>query len=135
MESAIFLAGITGLRCQSEDGRNHWEMHLSHDTAHVREHSVLLRSLYEAQNPTILSRYFNANSDRRKITLVQVSLGPLVRHMIAMLFPIVWLIPQINSGCLLVSGEMMIFHLWKHLSKVLRTTASPPHHQQSGTLK
>ena len=69
VEPAIFLAGITGLRCQSEDGRNHWEMYLCHDTARVREPSVLLRSLYEAQNPTILSHYFNANSDRREIRI------------------------------------------------------------------
>ena len=69
VEPAIFLAGITGWRCQSEDGRNHWEMYLSHDTARVSELSVLLRSLYEAQNPTILSHYFNANSDRRKIDI------------------------------------------------------------------
>ena len=69
VEPAIFLAGITGWRCQSEDGRNHWEVYLSHDTAGVRERSVLLRSLYEAQNPTILSHYFNANSDRRKIDI------------------------------------------------------------------
>ena len=67
VEPAIFLAGITGWRCQSEDGRNHWEMYLSHDTAGVGDLSVLLRSLYEAQNPTILSHYFNADSDRRKI--------------------------------------------------------------------
>ena len=69
VEQAIFLAGITGWRCQSEDGRNHWEMYLGHDTAGIREHSVLLRSLYEAQNPTILSHYFNAGSDRRKIRI------------------------------------------------------------------
>ena len=69
MEPAIFLAGITGWRCQSEDGRNHWEMYLSHDTAGVGDPSVLLRSLYEAQNPTILSHYFNADSDRRKIDI------------------------------------------------------------------
>ena len=69
VEPAIFLAGITGLRCQSEDGRNHWEMYLSHDTAGVRERSVLLRSLYEAQNPTILSHYFNADSGRREIVI------------------------------------------------------------------
>ena len=69
VEPAIFLTGITGFRCQSEDGRNHWEMYLSHDTAGVRELSVLLRSLYEAQNPTILSHYFNADSDRRKIRI------------------------------------------------------------------
>ena len=67
VEPAIFLAGITGWRCQSEDGRNHWEMYLSQDTAGVWERSVLLRSLYEAQNPTILSHYFNADSDRRVI--------------------------------------------------------------------
>ena len=67
VEPAIFLAGITGWRCQSEDGRNHWEMYLSHDTAGDSGRIVLLRSLYEAQNPTILSHYFNANSDRREI--------------------------------------------------------------------
>ena len=67
VEPAIFLAGITGWRCQSEDGRNHWEVYLSHDTAGVSDPSVLLRSLYEAQNPTILSHYFNANSGRRNI--------------------------------------------------------------------
>ena len=67
VEPAIFLAGITGWRCQSEDGRNHWEMYLSHDTAGVRELSVLLRSLYEAQNPSILSHYFNADSSRKEI--------------------------------------------------------------------
>ena len=69
VEPAIFLAGITGLRCQSEDGRNHWEMYLSHDTSGVSGRRVFLRSLYEAQNPTILSHYFNANSDRRKISI------------------------------------------------------------------
>ena len=69
VEPAIFLAGITGWRCQSEDGRNHWEKYLSHDTAGVRERSVLLRSLYEAQNPTILSHCFNADSARRKIVI------------------------------------------------------------------
>ena len=76
MEPAIFLAGITGWRCQSEDGRIHWEMYLSHDTAGVRDPSVLLRSLYEAQNPTILSHYINANSDRKKIGIgTRVSQG------------------------------------------------------------
>ena len=77
VEPAIFLAGITGLRCQSEDGRNHWEMYLSHDTAGVRDPSVLLRSLYEAQNPTILSHYFNADSGRREIVIgIHVSQTP-----------------------------------------------------------
>ena len=73
VESAVFLAGITGWRCQSEDG---WEMYLSHDTAYVRHPSVLLRSLYEAQNPTILSHYFKAKSGRRKIDIgTRVSRG------------------------------------------------------------
>ena len=69
VEPAIFLAGITGWRCQSEDGRNPWEMYLSHGTARVSDPSVLLRSLYEAQNPTILSHYFNADSGRREIRI------------------------------------------------------------------
>ena len=69
VEPAIFLAGITGWRCQSEDGRNHWEMYLSHDTTGVEDPSVLLCSLYEAQNPTILSHYFNADSGRKKIDI------------------------------------------------------------------
>ena len=60
-EPAIFLAGITGWRCQSEDDRNHWEMYLSHDMADVRDTSVLLRSLYEAQNPTLVPLYFASN--------------------------------------------------------------------------
>ena len=72
VEPAIFLAGITGWRCQSDDGRNHWEMYLSHDTARVSDPSVLLCSLYEAQNPTILSHYFNADSDSRKIGSYEV---------------------------------------------------------------
>ena len=66
VEPAVFLAGITGWRCQSEDGRNHWEMYLSHDTAGV---SMFLRSLYEAQNPTILSHYFKAGNGRREIVI------------------------------------------------------------------
>ena len=58
VEPAIFLAGITGWRCQSEDDRNHWEMYLSSDTVGRGDASVLLRSLYEAQNPTLFSHYF-----------------------------------------------------------------------------
>ena len=69
-EPAIFLAGITGMRCQSEDDRNHWEMYLSHDTARVTDSSnVLLRSLYEAQNPTILPLYYYASDSRRRISI------------------------------------------------------------------
>ena len=58
VEPAIFLAGITGWRCQSEDDRNHWEMYLSHDTVGRVDASVLLQSLYEAQNPTLFPYYF-----------------------------------------------------------------------------
>ena len=68
VEPAIFLAGITGMRCQSEDDRNHWEMYLSHDTAHVIDSSVFLRSLYEAQNPTLSPLYFSVKS-RQKICI------------------------------------------------------------------
>ena len=75
VEPAIFLAGITGWRCQSEDSRNHWEMYLRHRTAGVSDPSVLSCSLYEAQNPTILSHYFNADSNRRKIVI-----GRIVSH-------------------------------------------------------
>ena len=66
VEPAIFLAGITGWRCQSEDDRNHWEMYLSHDTGGTGDASVLLRSLYEAQNPTLFSHYFTDCDDSRK---------------------------------------------------------------------
>ena len=66
VEPAIFLAGITGWRYQSEDGRKFWEMYLS-ETDALSDHTVLLRSLYEAQNPTILSHYFNGDSYRREI--------------------------------------------------------------------
>ena len=66
MDPAIFLAGITGWRCQSEDDRNHWEMYLSHDTVESVKTSVLLRSLYEAQNPTLFPYYFTESCDSRR---------------------------------------------------------------------
>ena len=62
-EPAIFLAGITGWKCHSQNDRNHWEMYLGHDMAHVENNSVL-RSLYEAQNPTLAPLYFASNSRR-----------------------------------------------------------------------
>ena len=58
VEPAIFLAGITGWRCQSENDRNHWEMYLSHDTVGRGKGSVLLRSLYESQNNILCPHYF-----------------------------------------------------------------------------
>ena len=70
VEPAIFLAGITGWRCQSEDDRNHWEMYLSHDTVGTGDTSVLLRSLYEAQNPTLFPHYFTDCDDSQKEFLI-----------------------------------------------------------------
>ena len=62
VEPAIFLAGITGWKSCSEDGRNHWEEYLGQDTSHLLNTSVILRSLYEAQNTAITSHYFSAGS-------------------------------------------------------------------------
>ena len=73
-EPAIFLAGITGWICQSQDDKNHWEMYLSHDTKSVRSY-LLIQSLYEAQNPNILSHYFAAEESRRDIMIFD-SLAP-----------------------------------------------------------
>ena len=69
-EPAIFLAGITGWKCQSEDGRNRWEMYLSHDTVGKGNASVLLRSLYEAQNPTLLPPNFTDYDDSQRKFLI-----------------------------------------------------------------
>ena len=65
VEPALFLAGITGWRCHSQ---NHWEMYLSHDMADVDNTSVLLRSLYEAQNSTLVPLYF-ARKSRRNVCI------------------------------------------------------------------
>ena len=70
VEPAIFMAGITGWRCQSGDGRNHWEMYLSHDTVGKGNASVLLRSLYEAQNPTLLPPNFTDYDDSQRKFLI-----------------------------------------------------------------
>ena len=72
VEPAIFLAGITGWRSQSENDRNHWEMYLGNGIEDVTDTRVILRSLYEAQNPTILQHYFAAGTGgdyRREITI------------------------------------------------------------------
>ena len=80
VEPAIFLAGITGWRCQSEDDRNHWEMYLSHDTAKVSDNrKVLLRSLYESQNPKMISQYFSPEGSphfRSWFTITSSQLSP-----------------------------------------------------------
>ena len=69
VEPAVFLSGITGLRSQSEDDRNHWEMYLSHNIADIEDCQVLLRSLYEAQNEDIISHYFTSVTRRRQVEI------------------------------------------------------------------
>ena len=69
VEPAVFLSGITGLRSQSEDDRNHWEMYLSHNTVGIRDCKMLLRSLYEAQNKDIIPQYFTAKTSRREVAI------------------------------------------------------------------
>ena len=59
VEPAIYLAGITGWGCQSEKNRKHWEIYLNQDTKEYYDIiGVLLQSLYESQNLTLLSHYF-----------------------------------------------------------------------------
>ena len=69
VEPAVFLSGITSLRSQSEGDENHWKMYLGHDTLGIRDHKVLLRSLYEAQNEDIIKHYFTAETSRRQVTI------------------------------------------------------------------
>ena len=59
-ETAVFLAGITGWRGPS--GNNPWETYLSTTTTNKFTFSVLLRSLYESQNPEICKYYIDENS-------------------------------------------------------------------------
>ena len=70
VEPAIFLAGITGCRCQSQDDRNPWEMYLSHEALPAAE--LLPHSVYEAQNPAVVPHYFS--SERRRD--IRIGLGP-----------------------------------------------------------
>ena len=58
VEPAIFLAGITGWISQPKDDRNCWKKYVQYDTAAIIDPTVLLQSLYEAQNPALLSYYF-----------------------------------------------------------------------------
>ena len=69
VEPAVFLSGITGLRSQSEDDRNHWEMYLNHHTLGIEDCKVLLRSLYEAQNEDIIPHYFTSETSRRHVVV------------------------------------------------------------------
>ena len=77
-EPAIFLAGITGWRCQAEYNTNHWEMYLSHDTVGKGKAGVLLQSLYEAQNSTLFAHYFiDCDDSRRKFFIGSVEIEVL----------------------------------------------------------
>ena len=69
VEPAVFLSGITGLRSQSEDYMNHWEIYLSHDTVGSINCKVLLHSLYEGQNKDIIPHYFTAETSRRQVNI------------------------------------------------------------------
>ena len=71
-EPAIFLAGITGCRCQSQDDRNPWEMYLSHEALDAAD--LLPRSLYEAQNPAVVPHYFS--SERRRDIIIGLGQTP-----------------------------------------------------------
>ena len=77
VEPAVFLSGITGLRSQSENERNHWEMYLSHDTVSMRYCKVLLRSLYEAQNEGIIPNSFTAETSRRQVDIGSLFINSL----------------------------------------------------------
>ena len=61
---------------------NHWEMYLSHDTADVINPSVLLRSLYEAQNPTLVPHYYAAKIEER----YQLAVLNQLQYLFKMLF-------------------------------------------------
>ena len=75
VEPAVFLSGITGLKSQSDDDRNHWEMYLSHRTVDNPNCEVLLRSLYEAQNVNIIPHYFTAETKDIRRRHIHISLS------------------------------------------------------------
>ena len=61
VEPAIFLAGITGWKCRSGDGKkNYWKNYIRRGTELAYNIKPLLISLYEAQNPILISHYFDA---------------------------------------------------------------------------
>ena len=75
VEPAIFLAGITGMKGQSQNDRNPWETYLSHDTRScIQENKIFLRSLYESQNPALFSHYFT--SEKRKEVILNAFVAP-----------------------------------------------------------
>ena len=120
-EPAIFLAGITGWRCQSQDDRNHWEMYISHDTKYVMS-DLLIQSLYEAQNPSILSHYFAAEESIRRDIMISDFLAPY--HCYALGYcvahssvPLVDLIININTDDDVSLLETFVRGLVDHCSK------------------
>ena len=69
VEPAVFLSGITGLRSQLENDRNHWEVYLTHDTVGIEDCKMLLLSFYEAQNEDTIPHFFAAEASRRKVLI------------------------------------------------------------------
>ena len=72
VEPAIFVAGITGWKSCSEDGRNHWEEFLNLDQ-YVQDPSITLQCLYESQNTALLPHYFVGNRSK------EVAIGQLAQ--------------------------------------------------------
>ena len=73
IEPAIFLSGITGLTCQSEDGTtNLWEGYVSEITGDMQDPNLMVRCLYEAQSPTILSQCFPADESNNSMREVRI---------------------------------------------------------------
>ena len=69
-EPALFLAGITGFRAPAKGRKSPWVMYLTHETADSEfSISLLVRSLYEAQNQSIISHFFKASKDRTNIII------------------------------------------------------------------
>ena len=62
VEPAMFLAGITGWKSQSESDRNVWEIYLTQNTLGLGDSNILLCSLYEAQNLSLLTHYFKTEN-------------------------------------------------------------------------
>ena len=67
VEPAIFLAGITGCRCQPEGCKNKWEIYLGQEG--LEPTRMLVHSLYETQNPNIISCYFAGEDCRRDVVI------------------------------------------------------------------
>ena len=75
-EPAIFMAGITGWICQSEQSSNCWEEYLTHAATPRGSFWVFVRSLYEAQNSTIIPYLFAVENNNHRKLYVNCSTTP-----------------------------------------------------------